>query len=135
MATTMKNIREGLAANLSSIPDCQISAYRKDSPTPPTIQVTGFDEMTPTTFVGGFSILMLVQGFVGTVTDKGAQIRLDEWLFPAGDGSVWAAIESDKQLGGKVGDLAVTKCDGSIIYTLPNGSQVLGSTWHVQVEI
>jgi hypothetical protein len=140
MPTLMSDIRAGLAANLRTVQDGtgkpQVNEYRLDSPSPPMLQVTGFDEMTPTAFqAGGYSIGMIVQGFCATVTDKGGQGRLDEWLFPTGTRSVWRAIESDRTLGGKVAALAVTSCEGSQIFTLRNGTEVIGSTWHVQVEI
>lgn len=133
---SMADIREALAANLSALATAkQVSAYRLDNPTPPTLQVSGFAEMEPTTFHGGWTIEMIVQGFVGKTTDKGSQLLLDKWLAPWDDESVVAAIEADKQLGGAVSDLGVSRIDGSTIFTLPNGSTVFGSTWHVQVEI
>lgn len=139
MSVDISEIRAGLEANLSSITGCQTSAYRIAAPSPPTIMVVGFDQITATSFGrSGFEIPMLVQGLAGLPTEKSAQIRLDRWLSPTDAttaDNVWAALESDRTLGGKVSTLAVTSCDGSQILTLDNGTDVLGTTWHVLIEL
>jgi hypothetical protein len=131
------DIRAGLAANLATVAESrQVSAYRMASPTPPSLVVVGFEEITPITFGrGGFEIPMLIQGLAGKSTDKGAQIRLDKWLSPNGDLNVWAAIESDQSLGGTVSAVTVLRCDGSQFIQLENGTEVLGSTWHVRIDL
>ena len=86
----LEPIREGLAANLAAITDCQVSAYMLARPSPPTLQVMGPDEIEyDTAFArGGDSLRMIVQGFVGAVDGKGAQKRLDQWLAGSGAQSV-----------------------------------------------
>jgi hypothetical protein len=79
--------------------------------------------------------LIPIQGIAAAATEKGAQIRLDKWLSPTGSLSVWAAIESDKTLGGKVSNAIVLRCDGSQFITTKAGVEMLGSTWHVQIEL
>lgn len=132
----MAAIREGLAANLAILgPEIQVSAYRQPQPTVPSVQVTGLDEMTPDSMRGGsYSMTFIVQAFVGTPSEVGAQIRLDDFLYPTGDSSIWAALESDRTLGGAAAGSAVIRNDGTQLLTVGN-VQMLGSTWFVQVEI
>lgn len=132
----MDDIRKGIIANLEAITDCQKSAYRSGNNTPPALVVTGFDVMEPTSFSrGGHTFTMLVQGLAGKPLQSSAERRLDRWLLPGGDEDVWAALESDRTLGGKVDNSAVTECDGTQLITLDNGTEVLGTTWHLQIEI
>lgn len=140
MATTMADIRAGLVTNLERIQDVtgkpQVNAYRMSNPTLPSVQVTGYETMEPITFHrGATSIPVIVQAFAANSTTRGGQELLDQWLFPTGSLSIWAAIMYDRTLGGKVDDLMVTSCDGSQIVTLDNSVEAVMSTWHVQVEI
>jgi hypothetical protein len=130
----MAQIRVGLATNLQTLGDSrQVSAYRKQAPTPPSLMVTGFGPLAKTAF-GSWQIEFMVQGLAGAPTQESAQIRLDEWISPLGATSVWNAIESDKTLGGIVNNAIVTACDGAQFIETPGG-EVLGSTWHVQIEL
>src|SRR5690349_15189965 len=114
MSIEIADIRAGLAANLATVSESrQVSAYPHTAPTPPSLLVLGFDQIEPLTFGRStFDIPFLVQGLAGKATEKSAHIRLDKWLSPKGSLNVWAAIESDRTLGGKVQDLVVTKCGG-----------------------
>jgi hypothetical protein len=132
---TVAQIRAGIVANLSTIPDCQISAYRKDNPTPPTLQVIGQDEMESTTFGrGGNRLVMLVQGLVGNTLDRAAQEKLDEWMAFDGATSVWAALESDRTLNGTVDGSFVQRHTGTQIFKLPNGVEAFGTTWFLETK-
>lgn len=135
----LADIRAGLKTNLETISGIeagQVHAYRLDNPTPPVLMVIGVEEAVPTAFRGGgYSWTLTVVGMVSSLIDEGAQRQLDEWLSPTGAASVWAAIETDRTLDGAVDSLAVTRQDGTQIMTLDNGTQVLGSTWHVQIEL
>jgi hypothetical protein len=144
----LEQIRQGLAANLRAIADCQVSAYLLDNPTPPTLEVVGPDEATATTFGRASETLgMIVHGIAGLVSDIGAQKRLDRWWATSGAESVVAAIEADRQLtsrlleGGRVetgqtaaaDTLVVLRKGGYQIFNLPGGRYV-GAEWTVQVE-
>lgn len=132
----MADIRAGIVANLASIPDCQKSPTRSGNNTPPALVVTGFDKMEATAFGrGGFSFVMLVQALAGAPTLRSAEARLDQWLLPGGDVSVWDALESDRTLNGTVSTSFVASCDGSQLIQLDNGTEVLGSTFHLQIEL
>lgn len=136
MTVNMQDIRAGIIANLGSITGCQKSPTRSGNNTPPAIVVTGFDQIEPTTYQrGGHSFTMLIQGLAGKPLAKAAEQRLDRWLLPGGDQDVWAALESDRTLGGTVDTSAVVLCDGTQVITLDNGTEVLGTTWHLQIEL
>lgn len=134
MTLEIKDIRAGLVTNLKRLnDDIQYAAYRKQSPTPPALIVVGFGELAKVA-MGSYSMDFLVQGLAGAPTQESAQIRLDNWISPFGTLNVWGAIESDKTLGGLVNDVYVTKCDGAQFIETPGG-EMLGSTWHVQLEL
>jgi hypothetical protein len=137
--TLLAAVRAGLAANLANLPVAQVSAYILASPTLPVVWVrpapsAGFDYHH--TMRNGLEVwTMLVQAYVGTTTDIGAQKKLDELLATSGGSSVKTAIESDKTLGGAALDLIVERCSGYQEYGRPDGSSVLGAEWTVQVQI
>lgn len=136
MAVEIADIRAGLATNLATVGGSrQVSAYPSSAPTPPSLIVVGFDEITPLTFSRlSYDITMNVQGLAGKPTLKSAYIQLDKWLSPQGSLNVWHAIESDPTLGGKVENVVVTGCDGSQIIDVA-GAEMLGSTWHVEITL
>lgn len=140
MAATLTQIREGIATNLSAIPDVQVSAYMLASPTPPAIHVF------PGTAAAGEAITydlafhrgldeyhLTIQAFVGAVGDIGAQKLLDGFIAPTGTVSVKAAAESDRTLAGLVGSVHVTSCTGYRTYIAEGRPPVLGCEWAVEV--
>jgi hypothetical protein len=140
MTATLTTIRQGLAANLSTLTGIQVSAYMLAQPTPPTIhlypaQVTydlaaarGLDQWDFT-----------VQAFVGDTADQGAQVALDAFIAPSGAQSVKRALEVPDggsprtYLGGIAGDVSALTCSGYRIYTRPGSPSVLGAEWTVRV--
>lgn len=131
----MVDIRNGLVTNLGSITGCSKVAYRSGNVTPPALVVTGFGGNTERVAMGSWEIEVLIQGLAGKPLSTSAERRLDQWLLPRGTHDVWAAIESDKTLGGTVSSLHVVANDGTQIIILDNGSEVLGTTWHVAIEL
>lgn len=134
--STLADVREGLRANLSSIPGAQVSAYVLSNPTLPTIWVRPAAEVVTYHRAMGNGVenwTLLVQAYVGVPSDIGAQKKLDEFLASAGASSVKAAIESDKTLGGSANDLAVQNCSGYLEYARPDGTTALGAEWTVLV--
>jgi hypothetical protein len=132
----ISQIRAGIVANIKAVVGntSQVTPYKSQSPTPPTIQVTGFGEIIKVA-MGSWEIdNFLVQGLAGAPTQESAQMRLDTWLSPLGATNIWTAIESDKTLGGIVNNAIVTRCDGAQFIETPSG-EVLGSTWHIQIEL
>jgi len=142
VAVEIADIRAGLATNLRTLGTSrQVLAYPTDNQLPPTLLVVGFDQISRTGFGnpgsgrGSYEIPFVVQGIAGKPTTRSAHVTLDKWLSPLASLNVWGAIESDRTLGGKVSSLAVTGCDGYQEILLPGGVTMLGSTWHVLIEL
>jgi hypothetical protein len=130
---TITQIREGLAANLSTINGFQVSAYPLANPTPPAIQILrGEIEYDLAAARGLDLVTMQVQAIVALTADIGSQMRLDPLIDPTGSGSVKAAIESDRTLGGTVAGLRVTGAAGDQIAQGANGP-VLVCQWTIDV--
>ena len=142
MTVEISDIRQGLATNLRTLGQSrQVMAYPTDNQTPPSLIVVGFDRVTRTGFGnpgsshGSYEIPFIIQGVAGKPTTRSAHVTLDKWLSPFASLNVWGAIESDRTLGGKVSSLSVTECDGYQEIMLPGGVTMLGSTWHVLIEL
>ncbi len=142
MSVEMADIRAGLATNLKTVSGSrQVLTYPTDNQLPPALIVVGFDSVTrigfgkPGSNRGSYEIPFVIQGVAGKPTVKSAHIVLDKWLSPFAAENVWAAIEYDPTLGGKVSSLSVTSCDGYQEILLPGGVYMLGSTWHVTIEL
>lgn len=134
--TTLAAIRDGLRANLASIPGVQVSAYVLSNPVLPVVWIRPASDAVDYHRAMGNGLdewSMLVQAYVGTPSDLGAQKKLDELLASSGSSSVKAAIESDKTLNGAASDLIVDSCTGYLEYARPDGSTALGAEWNVRV--
>src|SRR5262249_29888714 len=129
----VSQLRQGIASNLSIIPDVQISAYALSQPTPPGLQILppgvqydramhrGLDEWT-----------VIVQGFVSFTSDTGSQVLLDQLCAPNGALSVKAALERDITLAGAVYSVHVLEqSPGSLVSN--EGSPMLLVEWKTQV--
>lgn len=136
MATTFGDIRAAIAANLSATygTTVQVSPYMLETPSPPTIQVKGPDDIEYNESLGpGLGIwTLIIQGFAGTAFSQGAQSVLDEWVSVNG---VKAAVESDRSLGGIVQDITVERCRHYGMFALPSGLSFLGAEWTASVYV
>lgn len=131
---TMEQIAEGLATNLRSIDGVQVSAWMLASPTPPAIHVVPPAIEYHQAMQSGFSELTFtVQAFVALASDIGSQKRLAQMRAASGAGSVKAAIEADRTLGGVVKDLIVRSSAEPQVLTLEGGRQILVSDFTVDV--
>ena len=131
---TIAQIREGIATNLATIADVQVSAYMLAQPTPPAIHVLPGEISYDRASARGLDeVMMLVQAFVAFSSDIGAQKRLDTMLAPSGAGSVKAAIESDPTLGGTVSDLHVRSASGYRSLLVEGRGLVLVVEWTVYI--
>jgi hypothetical protein len=138
MAATLEQIRAALAAALDGVPGCQVSAYVLANPTPPILMVfpdvSDGIEYHQAMGNGVERWAMRVQGLVSNTLDVGSQKKLDLWLAPSGAGSVKAAIETDKTLGGVVQQAVVRRAAGYQEYARQGlSSTVLAAEWTVDV--
>lgn len=134
--TTIAQIREGLATNLGTIPEIQVSPYMLVSPLPPVIHVIPAGIEYDRSMHRGLDILTFtVEAFVAMGLDKGAQMKIDSFISPTGTSSVKAAIEADKTLGGIVDDTWVERVGGYRLVELPEMEQkALSIDWVVRVN-
>lgn len=137
----LQDIRAGIAANLTAHLDlapltgCQISPYMLSAPTTPTVQVMGPDLITYHRAMadGVNEWTLIVQAFVGLISDQGAQQVLDRMLDTTGAASVKAAIEADGTLGGAAFSTTVVSSSGYRQYQLGGQADVLGCEWSIQI--
>lgn len=108
----------------------QVSPYAIDDPTPPTVSVRGLDVVDYTK--GGPDLTVTIEAIVGTVTEIGPQVVLDQMLF--GATAVKALLESDKTLSGSVDDSFVTTMSGHKVFVLP-AKRVLGAEWTLHIVL
>jgi len=125
-------IREGLAANIATIPNLRVSAEIPDNPSPP-ISVIALNNISyDLDFNRGMTLYnFTVTLIVGRVPERDAQRKLDAY---AGNGerSIKTAVESDRQLGGAAFDVRLSEM--STLGALNLGEQTyLAADFAVQV--
>lgn len=132
---TITAIREAIASQLATIEGVQTHAYLLANPTPPTLMVFPAEVEYDAAMGRGLDRMSFtVQAHVGAQTDRGAQEKLDAMLAPSGaTGSVKAAVEASRTLGGVVSDCRVASCTGYRMYQSPSGTAVLGAEWTLEV--
>jgi len=131
-------IRQGLATNLSVIPEVQVSAYIIP-PTPPTIWVATvtlqFDLAYGSRLAGmkyTDEYQVVVQALADTQDWQRGQEVLDQFMAGSGAYSVKDALEADKTLGGACDTLYVSEASGPTLNTFQTSSFLL-SEWTVTI--
>jgi hypothetical protein len=103
-------LREGIAANLATIPGLRTAATIPDNPSPPIAIVQLNRVQYHQDFKRGMTEYdFSVQVIVGRVDERTAQRRLDAYCSSTGESAIGLAIESDRTLGGKAFDCIVTE--------------------------
>jgi hypothetical protein len=122
-------MRAGLAANLATLTDIQVSAYMLANPTPPTIHLYPADTEYDLAMARGLDRwYFTVQVFCGVTGDIAAQVRLDAFVV-----SAKPAIESDQTLGGSASSAQVLTFSGYRTYVFEGRPPLLGAEWRVEV--
>jgi hypothetical protein len=104
------DLRNGIAANLATIPGLRTAATIPDNPNPPIAIVQLNRVQYHQDFKRGMTEYnFAVQVVVGRVDERSAQQRLDLYCSSTGEYAVGLAIESDRTLGGKAFDCIVTE--------------------------
>jgi hypothetical protein len=102
-------LRDGIAANLSTITGLRVSAFVPDNINPPLAIVTPQNIEYHRSFQNGLNTYsFIVSVFVGRVSERSAQNTLDAYCSPTGSSSIKSAIESDRTLQGRAYDLVVS---------------------------
>lgn len=124
--SSISDLRDGIAANLSTISGLRVSATYLDAPRPPVAMVLpdriDYDLNANR---GADTFTFLVSVLVGRADERSAQDKMDSYI--VGPGSVKAAIEADRTLGGRADTCRVTE--------MRNYGQVsVGETLYLGVE-
>jgi hypothetical protein len=137
---SLQEIREGVAAAISTLDGIQGSPYMLSNPPLPSAHVYPDETEYHEAFANGAeSWHLIVEVFVGMVSDIAAQMTLDKYLASDGPSSVKAALEpapGEPALGGAASDLIVERTSGYRQYQL-GGVQglALGAQWFVNVLV
>lgn len=125
-------IREGLAANIATIPNLRVSAEIPDNPSPPIAVIALNNISYDLDFNRGMTLYnFTVTLIVGRVAERDAQRKLDAY---AGNGerSIKTAVQSDRTLGGVAFDVRLSEM--STLGALNLGEQTyLAADFAVQV--
>jgi hypothetical protein len=104
-------IRQGLAANLATIPGLRTAAEVPDLPNPPIAVVALQSATYDRAYAQGMtSYTFVITVIVGRAAERDAQRRLDAYI-STGSSSVKYAVESDKTLDGNAYDCRVVSMD------------------------
>jgi hypothetical protein len=131
---TVSELRTGIANNLATISGLRTTATVPDQINPPIAVVMPSSITYDLSFArsGGDEYEFVVMVIVGRVDERSAQNRLDGYCSSSGPGSVKAAIESNKTLGGKAFDCRVTNLRNYNQVTVGDVTY-LSAEWVVQV--
>lgn len=106
---SLSALRDGIAANLSTIVGLRVSAFVPDNINPPLAIITPQNIEYHKSFQNGLNTYnFIVSVFVGRVSERSAQNTLDAYCAPSGASSIKSAIESDRTLSGSAYDLVVS---------------------------
>lgn len=110
---SLVTLRQGIAANLSTISGLRTSWFVPDNPSPPiAIVVPDRNDFDVSMARGSDTYVFQVMVIGGRINERAAQSTLDTFLDSTGPTSVKAAIESDKTLAGAAHSLRVTDWSG-----------------------
>lgn len=107
--STVGDIRQGLADAITGNTGLRCWPLVPDNPTPPFALVAPSRVTYHRAFAGHSTFEFVVSVVVGRVSERAAQLTLDEFIDTDGDRSIRQAIESDKTLGGACKTLVVTE--------------------------
>lgn len=106
---SIATIRDGIAANVATISGLRVAKEIPDNPNPPVAVIM----LSNVSYDGAMHRGLVTYNFVitiivGRVAEREAQRKLDGYI-STGSGSLKAAVESDKTLGGSAYDVRVSE--------------------------
>jgi hypothetical protein len=130
---SIQELRQGIVANLATIPGLRTSLDVPDQVNPP-IAVVQFSRVNYHLDMnnGMSEYFFSVQVIVGRVDERTAQRNLDSYCSSTGSSSVLLAVESDRSLGGKAFDAIVTEVS-SYGQLVSNDITYLGAEFQIRV--
>ena len=106
----INELRDGIAANLATIPGLRAASTIPDNPNPPIAMLQLNRVQYHQDFQRGMTeYTFTLQVVVGRVDERSAQRNLDAYCASTGEASINLAVESDRTLGGKAFDCIVTE--------------------------
>lgn len=131
MPTTMTAVREGLATRMATIDGLRVSSFVPDAPRPPiAIVLPQRIEFDLNAQRGADRYFLRVMLLVSRADDRASQANLDAYV--VGAGSIKAAIEADRTLGGAADTCRVTSLD-NYNYVPVGDTLYLGADFNVEV--
>jgi hypothetical protein len=128
MPVAIADLRNGLAANLQTIPGLRVTSTVPDQVNPP-IAIISLDKINyQRAFARGLTeYLFKITVIVSRQSERNAQQKLDQYVASDGTYSVLDALETDRSLGGKAADSTLVALDAY-------GSVVIGETTYLSAE-
>lgn len=120
--STVGDIRQGLADAIAAT-GIRCWPLVPDNPTPPFAVIAPNRVTYHRAYAGHSTFEFVVSVVVGRVSERSAQLTLDEFIDPTGDRSIRQAIETDKTLAGACKTLVVVEMNdytplviGEVVY-------------------
>lgn len=128
MAVTVKALRDGLAANLKTIPGLRVVPILPEQVNPPLAMINLDKINYQKSFARGLTeYLFKITLVVGRASERSAQNSLDQYVASDGTYSVLNALENDRTLGGVAADSTMVSLDAY-------GSVVIGEINYLSAE-
>jgi hypothetical protein len=129
----LSDIRKAMGLALQDVPDLRVRDLIPPLVTPPMAVVQPQNiEYDLNAQNGLHRYTFTVTVFVVKADDRAAQLRVDPFVAPFGDGSVKGALEADRTLGGVVNTLRVTNVSN---YSSSDANDVLYLAVDFEVEV
>ena len=129
----LSEIRDAMGTALGAVPNLRVRPLIPALVTPPmaVVQPQQIEyDLNARNGVNRYTFTVTV--FVTKADDRSAQLRVDPFVAPSGVGSVKAALEADRTLGGVVDTLRVTNVSN---YSSTDANDVLYLAVDFEVEV
>jgi len=129
----LSDIRTAMGSALSAVPGLRVREVLPSLLTPPMAVIAPNQiEYDLNAQNGLHRYTFTVSVFVVKADDRAAQLKVDPYVAPTGTGSVKAALEADRTLGGVVNTLRVTAVNN---YSSTDANDVLYLAVDFEVEV
>lgn len=126
----LETVADGIETRLNTISGLTVYDRLQETVMPPCAMVSMADGDYDDDFAGEMTVNWVVLVLVSRVDASNAQTQLRGYCAPTGSGSIKAAIEGDKTLGGSVAYATVTRWDQPAVYGV-GGTDYVGVEFHL----